>query len=128
MPVPTAPPSRHRFVKVGTIARINGLNLTPPAGGAAMKVYDQILPDETNAAWPSFLVTTLGEREGLEPATTEAWDWIYPVRVWLCDRASGVRHDLESWFMYWRQTIFDSFRDQQLVTPDIRCYKCDLDP
>ena len=86
------------------------LNIPP-----AERVYEQMIPDESNVSFPCVLVTVDGVQESQETGLSTVDDIGRPVKVAIADRGGKREAQKLAEYEYWRQSIDRCFRSQQLA-------------
>lgn len=72
-------------------------------GNIGSRVFEQMLPDESNITLPCLLATTADEpvEDDEEGSNFEADGVIYPVRILICDRVSARWQDARPTYQLW---------------------------
>jgi hypothetical protein len=108
-------------ILAGAMTRIQELDLTsgdPNWQIAPDSVYRFDRPTLDNVVFPCVQLTNEGEREEALPGTTEHFDWLWPVRVFLMDRDPGTDLGRRDAAKSWRRQIIAAFQDQRLTGVD----------
>lgn len=112
-----APSSLHWRIKLAVVAKIVDLDLQGDGDyRIGNKVHGQMLPDETGIDdYPCVIATTEGEREKETGKESSGYcDLWLPVRLFIADRSSGRQHELEPFYMYWRDQLYNAFHQKKL--------------
>ncbi len=112
------PPSRCR---AAVLAQVQALALpavgepgTPGYLRAPQGYYEQIVPDERNAAFPAIIATAFGEAERRRPGLNGFDEIGYPVWLFVAARVGPVQHAILPAVEAWRYAMDRAFDNQVL--------------
>jgi len=101
-------------IRLAVQARIQMLNLpgfqAPAQGITPDRVYLQSAPTAKNIMYPCVLIASEDEQEGFEGGTNLRDDIVYPLRVFIVDRADITYEKMLPTYLQWRETIMSAFR------------------